>query len=277
MSEQVWFITGSSRGLGRSVAEEALAAGHRVVATARRTKSLDDLAARYGDRVLAVELDVTDPAQAQAAVDTAVRTFGRIDVVVNNAGYADIAPIEEVTLDAFRAQVDACFYGTVYVTKAVLPLFRKQNSGYFIQVTSVGGRLTAAGLGAYQAAKYAVEGFSGVLHKEVAPLGIRVTLAEPGGMRTDWAGSSMEIPSFDAAYEPTVGAQAKHLRGWTGTEPIDPAKVARVFLDLADHPEPPLHLVLGGHTVDYMAKVMEEQVAEDAKWAEVGRSVDFDD
>nr|WSY50192.1 SDR family NAD(P)-dependent oxidoreductase [Streptomyces sp. NBC_00886] len=275
MSEQVWFITGSSRGLGRSVAEEALAAGHRVVATARRTEALDDLAARYGDRVLAVELDVTDPAQAQAAVDTAVRAFGRIDIVVNNAGYADITPIEEVTLDAFRAQVDACFYGTVYVTKAVLPVFRKQNSGYFIQVTSIGGRLTAPGLGAYQAAKHAVEGFSAVLHKEVSPLGIRVTLAEPGGMRTDWAGSSMEIPSFDPAYEPTVGAQAKHLRGWTGTEPIDPAKVARVFLDLADNSEPPLHLVLGGHAVDYIAKATEQQAAEDAKWAETGRSVDF--
>jgi NAD(P)-dependent dehydrogenase (short-subunit alcohol dehydrogenase family) len=275
MSEQVWFITGSSRGLGRSVAEEVLAAGHRVVATARRTEALDDLAARYGDRVLAVELDVTDPAQAQAAVDTAVRAFGRIDIVVNNAGYADIAPIEEVTLDAFRAQVDACFYGTVHVTKAVLPVFRKQNSGYFIQVTSIGGRLTAPGLGAYQAAKHAVEGFSGVLHKEVSPLGIRVTLAEPGGMRTDWAGSSMEIPSFDPAYEPTVGAQAKHLRSWTGTEPIAPAKVARVFLDLADNPEPPLHLVLGGHAVDYIAKATEQQAAEDAKWAEIGRCVDF--
>ncbi|MDX3214078.1 SDR family NAD(P)-dependent oxidoreductase [Streptomyces sp. ME02-6991-2B] len=275
MSDQVWFITGSSRGLGRSVAEEALAAGHRVVATARRTSSLDDLAAQYGDRLLSVPLDVTDPAQAESAVAAAVDAFGRIDVVVNNAGYADIAPIEQVTLNAFRAQVDAVFLGTVHVTKAALPVFRRQGSGYFIQVTSVGGRLTAPGLGAYQAAKFAVEGFSSVLHQEVSPLGIRVTLAEPGGMRTDWAGSSMEIPEFDAAYEPTVGALAKHLRGWTGTEPIDPAKVARVFLDLADHPEPPLHLVLGGHAVDHIATHMQALTSEDQKWADVGRSVDF--
>ncbi|WP_316783970.1 SDR family NAD(P)-dependent oxidoreductase [Streptomyces sasae] len=165
--------------------------------------------------------------------------------------------------------------GTGKWTQSITRHPRQQKSGYFIQVTSIGGRLTAAGLGAYQAAKHAVEGFSGVLHKEVSPLGIRVTLAEPGGMRTDWAGSSMEIPSFDPAYEPTVGAQAKHLRGWTGTEPIDPAKVARVFLDLADNPEPPQHLVLGGHAVDYIAEVMERQAAEDAKWAEIGRSVDF--
>ncbi|CAL9355121.1 SDR family NAD(P)-dependent oxidoreductase [Streptomyces sp. enrichment culture] len=276
MSDQVWFITGSSRGLGRSVAEEALAAGHRVVATARRSDALDDLAAQYGDRLLAVSLDVTDPAQAESAVAAAVDTFGRIDVVVNNAGYADIAPIEQVTLDAFRAQVDAVFLGTVYVTKAALPVFRRQSSGYYIQVTSVGGRLTAPGLGAYQAAKFAVEGFSSVLQQEVSPLGIRVTLAEPGAMRTDWAGSSMEIPEFDAAYEPTVGAMAKRLRESTGTEPIDPAKVARVFLELADDPQPPLHLVLGGHAVDFIANHMQALVGEDQKWADVGRSVDFD-
>lgn len=276
MSEQVWFITGSSRGLGRSVAEEALAAGHKVVATARRTGALDDLAARYGDRLLTVPLDVTDPSQAEAAVAAAVDAFGRIDVVVNNAGYADLAPVEEVTLEAFRGQIDAVFLGTVHVTKAALPVFRRQGSGYFIQVTSIGGRANAPGLAAYQSAKFAVEGFSGVLKQEVSPLGIRVTLAEPGGMRTDWAGSSMEIPPFDPAYEPTVGGLAGHLRENTGKEPIDPAKVARVFLDLADDPEPPLHLVLGKDAVDHVADAMRALIAEDRKWAEVGRSVDFD-
>ncbi|MFD7716772.1 SDR family NAD(P)-dependent oxidoreductase [Streptomyces sp. NPDC059814] len=215
---------------------------------ARRTSSLDDLAARYRDRLLAVPLNVTDPAQAEAAVAAAVDAFGRIDVVVNNAGYADIAPVEEVSLDSFRAQIDAVFLGTVHVTKAALPVFRRQGNGYFIQVTSVGGRGTAPGLSAYQSGKFAVEGFSGVLQKEVGPLGIRVTLAEPGAMRTDWAGSSMEVPAYDSAYEPTVGALAAHLRETTGKEPIDPAKAARFFLDLA----------------------------EDHTWADVGRSVDFD-
>ena len=276
MTDQVWFITGSSRGLGRAVAEEALAAGRTVVATARRTSTLDDLAGRYGDRLLALPLDVTDPEQASAAVTRAVERFGRIDVVVNNAGYADIAPVEEVSLEAFRAQVDSVFLGTVYVTKAALPVFRRQRSGYFIQVTSIGGRLTGPGLSAYQSAKFAVEGFSGVLAQEVAPLGIRVTLAEPGAMRTDWAGSSMEIPAFGPDYDATVRALARHLRATTGKEPIDPAKVARVFLDLADDPRPPLHLVLGRDAVDHMASAMRETAAQDDKWAKVGQSVDFD-
>jgi NAD(P)-dependent dehydrogenase (short-subunit alcohol dehydrogenase family) len=276
MTEQIWFITGSSRGLGRAVAEVALAAGRSVVGTARRTSALDDLAERYGDRLLTLPLDVTDPAQVSDAVGRAVERFGRIDVVVNNAGYADLAPIEDVSLDAFRAQVEAVFFGTVQVTKAALPVFRRQGSGYFIQVTSIGGRLTAPGLAAYQSAKFAVEGFSSVLRQEVAPLGIRVTLAEPGAMRTDWAGASMDIPAFGPDYEPTVGAMATRLREASGSEPIDPAKVARVFLDLADNPKPPLHLVLGSAAVDYIAAGRRDTAAEDEQWATVGRSVDFD-
>jgi NAD(P)-dependent dehydrogenase (short-subunit alcohol dehydrogenase family) len=275
MTDQVWFVTGSSRGLGRSVAEEALQAGHRVAATARRADALGDLVGTHGGRLLTVPLDVTDPAQAEAAIQAAVDAFGRIDVVVNNAGYANIAPVEDISLADFRAQVDAVFFGTVYVTKAALPVFRRQGSGYFIQVTSVGGRLTAPGLSAYQSAKFAVEGFSGVLQQEVAGLGIRVTLAEPGGMRTDWAGSSMDIPAFHAAYEPTVGATAERLRASSGTEPIDPVKVARVFLDLAKTSEPPLHLVLGSAAVANMAAVTAATSAEDQRWAGVGRSVDF--
>lgn len=275
MSEQVWFVTGSSRGLGRAIVEEALAAGHRVVATARNTDSVADLARKYGDRVLAVSLDVTDPANAEEAVKKAVDTFGRLDVVVNNAGYANLVSIEEISLDDFKAQVDAVFYGTVYVTKAALPVFRKQGRGHFIQVTSIGGRLTAPGVSAYQSAKFAVEGFSGVLRKEVGPLGVRVTLAEPGAMRTDWAGSSMDIPKFQDRYDATVGAMARRLRKATGNEPIDPAKVARVFLDIATMDEPPLHLVLGGHAVDMIAATMKDIVDEDTRWASVGRSVDF--
>src|SRR6201987_4381514 len=226
MTDQVWFITGSSRGLGRAIAEEALAAGRTVVATARRTSALTARAKHYGSRLPPLPLDVTDPAQASDAIGRAVERFGRIDVVVNNAGYADLAPVEEVSLEAFRAQVEAVFFGTVHVTKAALPVFRRQGSGYFIQVTSGGGRLTAPGLAAYQSAKFAVEGFSIVLRQEGAPLGIRVTLAEPGAMRTDWAGSSMDIPAFGSGYQATVGAVAKHLRETSGTEPIDPAKVA---------------------------------------------------
>ncbi|MFI2287682.1 SDR family NAD(P)-dependent oxidoreductase [Streptomyces niveus] len=223
-----------------------------------------------------MRLDVTDPEQARATVEAAVETFGRIDVVVNNAGYADLVPLAQIGLNDFRAQVDAVFFGTVYVTKAVLPHFVERRAGHFIQVTSIGGRGTAPGVGAYQSAKFAVEGFSGVLSDEVGPLGIKVTLAESGAMRTDWAGSSMDIPEIAPEYAATVGAMAEHLRTTTGKEPIDPAKVARVLLDVARMDEPPLHLVLGRDAVDYVADKMRTLADGDARWAELGRSVDFD-
>jgi NAD(P)-dependent dehydrogenase (short-subunit alcohol dehydrogenase family) len=276
MSDQVWFITGSSRGLGRAVAEEALAAGRKVAATARNTDSLRDLAEKYGDAVLPLALDVTDAARAARAVQETVDRFGRIDVVVNNAGYANMIPVEDLELDDFRAQVEAGFFGTVHVTKAALPFFRAQNSGHFIQVTSSGGRATAPGLGAYQAAKFAVEGFSGVLNQEVSPLGIKVTLIEPGGMRTDWAGSSTNAGPLRPEYEPTVGALIKRLRSTAGQEPIDPAKVGRLLLEITKMDEPPLHLPLGKYAVDSIRDSMRTLMEDDARWAETGRSVDFD-
>jgi NAD(P)-dependent dehydrogenase (short-subunit alcohol dehydrogenase family) len=277
MSEQVWFITGASRGLGLAAAEEALAAGHRVAATARRTDTLSGLVDTYGERVLPVALDVTSQAQAEDAVRRTVERFGRIDVVVNNAGYANLAPIEDVAMDDFRAQVETVFIGTVLVTKAALPVMRRQGGGHFIQVTSVGGRITTPGLAAYQSAKFAVEGFSGVLRQEVAPLGIKVTLAEPGGMRTDWAGSSMQVPKFQDAYQPTVGAIAERLRAVSGKEPIDPVKAARALIDIAGQDEPPLHLLLGRDAFEYASQALEQTGAEDRRWAHVASSVDFDD
>jgi NAD(P)-dependent dehydrogenase (short-subunit alcohol dehydrogenase family) len=276
MTVQVWFVTGASRGLGRSVVEQALGAGHSVVGTARRVDALTEFGQAYPSRFLALPLDVTDSARAQSAVAETVSTFGRVDVVVNNAGYANIAPIEEVDLDDFRSQVEAVFFGTVYVTKAALPVFRAQGWGHFIQVTSIGGRLTAPGLGAYQAAKFAVEGFSGVLAQEVDALGIKVTLAEPGAMRTDWAGSSMQVRQHSPDYQPTVGAIAARLRSANGTEPIDPDKVARAFLQIAELNEPPLHLALGSDAVDLAAAALQQTSDEDRQWAELGRSVDFD-
>ena len=276
MTEQVWFVTGASRGLGRSVVEQALAAGHRVVGTARRADALREFEQSYPGRFVALPLDVTDAARARWAVGETVSAFGRLDVVVNNAGYANIAPIEEIDLDEFRSQVEAVFLGTVYVTKAALPVFRVQNSGHFIQVASIGGRLTSPGLGAYQAAKFAVEGFSGVLAQEVAGLGIKVTLAEPGAMRTDWAGSSMHVAQHSPDYAPTVGAVATRLRAASGTEPIDPDKVARAFVQIAELNQPPLHLVLGSDAVDLAAATLQQTSDEDRQWAELGRSVDFD-
>ncbi|MFJ9030951.1 SDR family NAD(P)-dependent oxidoreductase [Streptomyces sp. NPDC102274] len=275
MSEQVWFVTGSSRGLGRAVAEEALAAGHRVVATARRREALADLEEKYGDRVCALALDVSDAGQAAHTVQAGLDAFGRLDVVVNNAGYANLVPIEEIDPDDFRAQVETVFFGTVHVTKAALPVFRRQGAGHFIQVTSLGGRVAFPGASAYHSAKFAVEGFSKVLAKETASLGVKVTIAEPGSMRTDYAGSSMNIPAHAAYYADSVGEVATLLRSTLGREPIDPDKVARVFLDIARMQEPPLHLVLGGDAVDMVADDMRERTAADARWAGLGRSVDF--
>jgi NAD(P)-dependent dehydrogenase (short-subunit alcohol dehydrogenase family) len=183
----VFFLTGSSRGLGRAIAEAVLAAGHQLAATARRPSSLDDLVAAHPERVLPVALDVADAEQARAAVAAGVQRFGRIDVVVNNAGYANLAAIEDIAPDDFRAQIDTNLFGVVNVTRAALPVLREQGSGHVIQVSSVGGRLATPGLSAYQSAKWAVGGFSSVLAAEVAPLGIKVTVLEPGGMQTDWA------------------------------------------------------------------------------------------
>jgi NAD(P)-dependent dehydrogenase (short-subunit alcohol dehydrogenase family) len=272
---KVWFVTGSSRGLGRSVVEAALAAGHDVVATARNTAALDDLAATHPDSLLTHRLDVTDPEAAHAAVAAAGERFGRLDVVVNNAGYANLAPIEDTDLADFRAQLDAVFYGTVHVTKAALPVFLRQGTGHFIQVTSIGGRFTAPGVGPYQSAKFATEGFSGVLAQEVAERGVKVTMAEPGLMRTGWSGPSMRVAPIRPEYASSVGAVAKHLADARGREPIDPAKVAAVFLEIADLDDPPLHLVLGRSAVDSIARQTADLAAADLRWADLGRSVDF--
>src|ERR1700755_318887 len=182
----VYLVTGSSRGLGRAITRAALSAGHRVLATARRPEQLDALVAEFGDHVHPFALDVTDYDAAQAAVAAAVSTFGRLDVVVNNAGYANLASVEDITIEDFRQQIDTNFFGVVNVTKAVLPVLRAQGSGHVLQISSLGGRIPNVGVSPYQAAKFAVGGFSESLAQEVAPLGISVTVLEPGGMRTDW-------------------------------------------------------------------------------------------
>jgi NAD(P)-dependent dehydrogenase (short-subunit alcohol dehydrogenase family) len=275
---QVFLVTGSSRGLGRQIAEAALAAGHQVVATARRPETLADLAGRYGRQILPVARDVTDPAGAQAAVATGVEAFGRLDVLVNNAGYADLASVEDVTLDDFREQIDANLLGVVYVTKAALPVLREQGAGRIIQVSSIGGRLATPGLSAYQAAKWAVGGFSEVLAKEVAPLGIKVTVLEPGGMATDWAGSSMHVPPVSEPYQATVGAMAAlHHNGDSPPVLGDPAKVAQVVLAVATMDEPPLRLILGSEAYAYATAAATARAESDAKWHHLTVSTDRDD
>jgi NAD(P)-dependent dehydrogenase (short-subunit alcohol dehydrogenase family) len=273
---KVFLVTGTSRGLGRAIAEAALAEGHALVATARRPNLPGDLVARYGDRLRQVPLDVTDPEAAEAAVRTAVEAFGRLDVVVNNAGYADVASVEDVTAEDFRAQIDTNLLGVVNVTKAALPVLREQGSGHIIQVSSVGGRVTTVGLSAYQAAKWAVGGFSEVLAQEVAPLGIKVTVLEPGGMRTDWAGSSMSIPPVSEPYRKTVGALADLFGKGGITAAGDPARVAEVVLEVAGLDEPPLRLLLGSDAVRYAAAVERARAESDARWRDLSLSTDHD-
>ncbi|WP_037855685.1 SDR family NAD(P)-dependent oxidoreductase [Streptomyces sp. NRRL S-340] len=270
---RTWLVTGSSRGLGRAVAEAVLKAGDNLVATARRTAPLTDLADEYGDKVRLVTLDVTDTEASRRAVRAAVDAFGRLDVVVNNAGYADMAAIEDMTDEAFRAQIDANLYGVVNVTRAALPVLRAQGRGHIIQISSVGGRVGGPGLGAYQAAKWAVGGFSEVLAKEVAPLGVKVTVAEPGAMRTDWAGSSMATPPVSDPYKPVVEPAIARQRASDGKQSGDPARVAQVLLDIVEAEEPPLHLLLGKDAVEVGRFAAKTLAASDAKWRHVSESV----
>jgi NAD(P)-dependent dehydrogenase (short-subunit alcohol dehydrogenase family) len=273
---KVFLITGTSRGLGRAITEAALAEGHAVLATARRPDLPGDLVAKYGDRLRQVPLDVTDPDAAEAAVRAAVEAFGRLDVVVNNAGYADLASVEDVTPEDFRAQIDTNLLGVVNVTKAALPVLREQSEGHIIQVSSVGDRVTTPGLSAYQAAKWAVAGFSEVLAQEVGPLGIKVTVLEPGGMRTDWAGSSMAIPPVSEPYRKTVGALAERFGEGGMAAAGDPAKVAEVVLKVAAMDEPPLRLLVGSDAVRYAAMVEQARAESDARWRDLSLSTDHD-
>jgi NAD(P)-dependent dehydrogenase (short-subunit alcohol dehydrogenase family) len=273
---KVFLVTGSSRGLGRQIAEKALAAGHEVVATARTPEQLSDLVERYGTRVRAIQLDVTDPEAARAAVATADAEFGRLDVVVNNAGYANTAAVEDITDADFREQVDTNLFGVVNVTKAAVPVLREQGGGHIIQVSSVGGRMPTPGMSAYQAAKFAVGGFSEVLALEVAPLGIKVTVLEPGGMRTDWAGSSMKVPPISAPYEQTVGRIVAMRDDFSTRAAGDPAKVADVVLTVADLDEPPVRLLLGSDAYNYAQQVARARKESDEKWRELSVTTDHD-
>jgi NAD(P)-dependent dehydrogenase (short-subunit alcohol dehydrogenase family) len=275
---KVFFLTGASRGLGRQIAEASLAAGHQLVATARKPDDLAGLARRYGQRVLPLALDVSDAGAAAAAVAAGVKEFGRLDVVINNAGYANLASVEDITLADFRAQVDTNLFGVVNVTKAALPVLREQGGGHIIQVSSIGGRLATAGLSAYQSAKWAVGGFSEVLAREVGPFGIKVTVLEPGGMQTDWAGSSMQVPPISEPYQPTVGmiARVQHDQG-SGGALGDPAKVARVVLEVADMDHPPLRLILGSEAYAYATAAARARAESDTAWHRLTISTDRDD
>lgn len=273
---RTWLITGSSRGFGLELTRAALETGARVLATARRPEQLDALIAGFGDRARTAALDVTDPAAARAAVEAAVEAFGTLDVVVNNAGYANSAPIEEMSEDDFRAQIEANFFGVVNVTRAALPVLRRQRSGVFVQFSSVGGRVGGTpGVSAYQAAKFAVEGFSEVLANEVAPFGVKVIIVEPGAFRTDWQGSSMQLHDVGPDYEASVGEINRMRQRTNGTQPGDPARAARIIVDIVDVENPPRRLLLGAGAVAQAREAAAQRVAELEQWAQLSASADF--
>ena len=276
-SPRTWLITGSSRGFGRELVIAALERGDAVVATARRTQPLESLAERFGpDRLLLTSLDVTSAEDARRAVHETTQRFGRLDVVVNNAGYANSAPIEEMDDDDLRAQVETNLFGVVNVTRAALPVLRAQRSGVFLQFSSVGGRVGGTpGMGAYQTAKFAVEGFSEVLAAEVRPFGVRVVIVEPGAFRTDWQGSSMTMHPVGRDYEPTVGKIHEYRRASQGDQPGDPVRAARLLVDLVDRSELPLRLPLGAAAVDMVLANEHRRIEETTAWAALSRSADF--
>jgi NAD(P)-dependent dehydrogenase (short-subunit alcohol dehydrogenase family) len=274
--EKVWLITGSSRGLGRVLSEAVLASGDKLVATARTPAQLADLVDRHGDQVRTVALDVIDEREAVTAVQGAINAFGRLDVLVNNAGYANINSIEDMAAEDFREQIETNFFGVVNVTRAALPVFRTQRGGHIIQISSLGGRLATPGLSAYQSAKWAVGGSSEVLAKEVGPLGIKVTVVEPGGMRTDWAGSSMRVGAVEPDYQKTVGAMIEARSANTGIMRGDPVRVAQAILRIASEKRPPLRLLLGSDAVFLASLFSAERAKEDAEWKELSLSTDFD-
>lgn len=273
---RVWLITGSSRGFGWELAKAVLEAGDRVLATARQPEQLQALARDHGDRVRLVALDVTDARAAREAVQVAVTEFGRLDVVVNNAGYANSSPIEETSDKDFRAQIETNLFGVVNVTKAALPVLREQRSGHFIQFSSIGGRVGGTpGIAAYQTAKFGVEGFSEVLANEVTPFGVKVTIVEPGAFRTDWQGTSMRRAHVGADYEATVGEMNRRREATDGKQAGDPARAARIIIDIVRVADPPLRLLLGAGAVDAAARASALRAAEAEHWAQISRSADF--
>src|SRR5579875_537003 len=270
MSDRIWFITGASRGLGRSFAQAALAAGDRVAATARDTSSLDDLVAEHGDAILPLKLDVTDHDACFAAIGQAHDHFGRLDVVVNNAGYGMSGAIEELTEAQARRQIEVNLFGALWVTQAALPILRDQRSGWIVQVSSIGGLAAFPLTGIYHASKWALEGLSESLRQEVEPFGIRVLMVEPSGFRTDWAGSSMDRADPIAAYdeiESIAARRAAQREENNGQQPGNPELAAQALLGTLDRSNPPFRLLLGNVAYDvaidrYQSRLQEFRAGE---------------
>ncbi|TPW31395.1 SDR family NAD(P)-dependent oxidoreductase [Martelella alba] len=273
--QRTWLVTGSSRGLGRALAEKILDAGDNLLATARNPAALDGLNTGRPGQLVATKLDVTEPEQADAAVRLAIEHFGRLDMLVNNAGFGNIGSVEDTSLVDVRREIETNLFGTIIMTKAAIPHMRAQRSGHIIQLSSVGGRLGAPGRSAYSAAKWGVEGFSEVLKREMELIGVRVTIVEPGGFRTDFAGTSTTIRNGRPEYDAEVGVAARMQHIYNGKQPGDPKRAAEVIFSIPGMDNPPLRLALGTDAVGAIEAANKARRDELLSWQNLSRTTDF--
>ncbi|GHJ34500.1 SDR family NAD(P)-dependent oxidoreductase [Streptomyces sp. TS71-3] len=276
---RTFLITGAAGGLGGCLVEAALQAGHNVLATDLAADAVavpDGSRERSRDRLRVREVDVTRAGSAREAVEYAVGEFGGLDVLVNSAGHRSVGSIEDMPEDEFRRNVEVNFFGAVAMVRAALPVMRPRRSGRIVNVSTIGGRRAQPGLGAYQASKWALGGFTEILAREVAPIGIRATLVEPGGIRTPWASAPMPVPDIHDEYDETVGVFARTYHDNPDVQRGDPARMARVILRVTAEPEPPTRLLLGSDAAWLAPRITEARAAEDAAWREVSVSTDLD-
>jgi NAD(P)-dependent dehydrogenase (short-subunit alcohol dehydrogenase family) len=273
---RVWFITGSSTGFGRLLAEELLKRGERVIATARDVSKVQDLLQKYPDQARAFSLDVTKPAQITTVATQAINSFGHVDVLVNNAGYGVNGAIEEVSEEEFESMFQTNLYGLIRTTRAFLPHFRQRRTGHILNFSSIGGLIGAAGWGFYNTTKFAVEGFSEALAAELNPLGVHVTVIEPGAFRTDFLGRSGKLAKLELPeYTETAGKAREYLRTQSGKQPGDPQRAVKAVIQIADSPEPPLHLILGKIALTRFRNKLSQWQNDIAAWESVTNGADF--
>ena len=273
---RVWFVTGTSSGFGYLLTEEALKRGERVIATARDVSKLSRLTLQYPDRIQTLTLDVTNPQEIVSVAERGIAAFGRVDVLVNNAGYGVNGAIEEVSEDEFERMFQTNIYGLIRVTRAFLPHFRRRRSGHIFNLSSIGGLIGSAGWGFYNMTKFAVEGFSESLAEEMKPLGVRVTVVEPGPFRTDFLGRSGKLAKRELIeYAATAGKAREYLKTQSGRQPGDPQKAVEAIIAAANSPKPPLHLILGRIALTRFRHKLSDWQQEIAEWESLTTGADF--
>ncbi|BAY50385.1 short-chain dehydrogenase/reductase SDR (plasmid) [Scytonema sp. HK-05] len=277
-TDKVWLITGSSTGLGRALAQAVLERGYHLVATARQPEQLKELNDRYPDRITTIALDVTNAQSIQQAIEAALNAYNRIDVLVNNAGYGTVGAIEEVNDDDIRRQFDTNLFGAINVTRAVLPTLREQRSGHILNISSANGISAFAGVGIYSATKFALEAISEALAQEVKPLGIKVTIIEPGSSRTNFSSRALSTLSHQINdYAQTSGKIVQRLQERDGKQPNDPAKAAAAMIQVVESDNPPLRLALGKDSVNLITQKLESMKAELEAWKDVSMNTAFEE